>query len=242
MADERQILDEQIAYYRARAPEYDATSQPDDDPYASIFEGVRAALDDLRPRGRVLELAAGTGQWTGLLARHAGHLEATDASPEMLALNAAKVGERSVTYRTMDAFALAPDPTWDVVFFGFFLSHVPRARFARFWADIRGQLAPGGRAIFVDEARNADRVEEWADPARDVVWRTLSDGSRHRAVKVLWEPANLERRSGEIGWTATITPIEPFFLRGVATPVTPGRRSAGEDMDERAMPTGSAGE
>ena len=44
------------------------------------------------PRGRVLELAAGTGQWTGLLAEAADELLVTEASPEMLELNRSQGG------------------------------------------------------------------------------------------------------------------------------------------------------
>ncbi len=61
MDTERELLDEQIRYYRARAPEYDATSTPEDDPFAEAGNRVRDALRAFAPRGRVIELAAGTG-------------------------------------------------------------------------------------------------------------------------------------------------------------------------------------
>ncbi len=86
MPSDRELLDDQIAYYRARAAEYDATF-PDGDPFAAHADAVREALNAFAPVGRVIELAAGTGQWTGLLADHADELTVTDASPEMLELN-----------------------------------------------------------------------------------------------------------------------------------------------------------
>src|SRR5690606_36890745 len=64
------ILEEQIAYYRARAAEYDDTV-PSGDPFAASAGGTRRALRAFAPRGRVLELAAVTGQWSGLLAEFA---------------------------------------------------------------------------------------------------------------------------------------------------------------------------
>lgn len=100
----------------------------------------------------MLEIAAGTGQWTGLLADFAGELVVTDASPEMLELNRAKVGERGAAYRVADAFALEATHAHDVVFFGFFLSHVPPSGFEAFWGVVAGLLASGGRAFFVDES------------------------------------------------------------------------------------------
>ena len=56
MASDRELLDEQIRYYRARAAEYDETF-PTGDPFAAHAEAVRAALRAFEPRGRVLEIA-----------------------------------------------------------------------------------------------------------------------------------------------------------------------------------------
>jgi demethylmenaquinone methyltransferase/2-methoxy-6-polyprenyl-1,4-benzoquinol methylase len=211
----RALLDEQIRYYRARATEYDATSLPPDGPIASDLARVEAAVDELKPGGRVLELAAGTGQWTNRLARHAATLTAVDASPEMLRLNAEKVGDPRVQYVVSDIFELAPRPEWDVVFFSAWLSHVPSTHFDDFWRLVGGFLAPGGRAVFVDEAAPGLGHEEWlADEG--VVRRQLNDGSRYRAVKILWEPADLARRLGAIGWDAEVHGIG-VFLWGSAT-------------------------
>ncbi len=58
---------EQIRYYRARAPEYDATSRASGDPLRVIVDEAADALLRLGPVGRAIELGAGTGQFTGLL-------------------------------------------------------------------------------------------------------------------------------------------------------------------------------
>ena len=208
---DQQLIDEQIAYYRARAAEYDATSTPKDDPFAEAADRIRDALRAFEPRGRVLELAAGTGQWTGLLAEYADDLVVTDASPEMLELNRAKVGERGIEYRVADAFAMEATHDHDVVFFGFFLSHVPAGRFEPFWAVVSGLLAPGGRVFFVDEAAHGLWDEDWVDRDAGIVRRPLIDGRVHRAVKVLWTPADLEGRLASLGWDASVTAEEPFY-------------------------------
>jgi SAM-dependent methyltransferase len=212
MAD-RELLDEQIAYYRARAGEYDATSPPPDgDLFAASATKVREALRTFAPRGRVIEIAAGTGQWTGLLADAADDLLVTDSSPEMLALNRAKTGARpNVSYAVADAFTLAPTHDRDVVFFGFFLSHVPPARFAAFWDVVAGQLAPGGRVFFVDEGRHVMWREDWIDEAAGIVRRPLTDGTEFRAVKVLWRVEELEGRLRSLGWDASVTEASPFY-------------------------------
>lgn len=210
-SSDRELLDEQIAYYRARAAEYDRTSTPEGDPFADDADRIRDALRAFEPRGRVIELAAGTGQWTGLLAEYADTLVATDASPEMLELNALKTGDASVEYRVADAFSLEPSRSFDVVFFGFFLSHVPRGQLEPFWAVIDGLLDAAGRVFFADEADHGLWDEDWLDRDAGIVSRPLSDGRVHRAVKVLWQPAALESRLAELGWQISVESSGPFL-------------------------------
>ena len=218
MGADRELLDEQIAYYRARAAEYDATSTPPDDPFAADTDHIRGALRAFAPRGRVLEIAAGTGQWTGLLADFAKELVVTDASPEMLELNRAKVGERGAVYQVADALALEATHAHDVVFFGFFLSHVPPSRFDAFWGVVEGLLTPGGRVSFVDESDHGIWEEDWIDADAAIVRRPLTDGSVHRAVKVLWRPAELRDRLAALGWRMEVEPVGPF-LWGSGSPM-----------------------
>jgi demethylmenaquinone methyltransferase/2-methoxy-6-polyprenyl-1,4-benzoquinol methylase len=217
-ADDRELLDDQIAYYRARAAEYDETSPPpEDDRFAAHADRIREALRAFAPRGRVLELAAGTGQWTGLLADYADELRVTDASPEMLELNRAKVGKRdNVRYEVVDAFGLEPAHAFDTVFFGFFLSHVPPGAFEPFWGLLESLLAPGGRVFFVDEGRHFLWREDWLDEAAGVVRRPLIDGTVHRAVKVLWSAEDLAGRLRDLGWDTSVTDAGPFYW-GTAT-------------------------
>src|SRR5947209_16844978 len=82
------LLREQIDYYRARSPEYDADAL-----HAPGGDELIQALSDFRPAGEVLELACGTGAWTRLLVEHADAVTAVDASPEMLAATAARVSD-----------------------------------------------------------------------------------------------------------------------------------------------------
>jgi SAM-dependent methyltransferase len=230
MTAERDLLEEQVAYYRARAAEYDATSTPDGDPFAAAGEALRRGLRELPPRGRVLEIAAGTGQWTGILADTADMLVVTDSAPEMLALNRARTGDRpNVRYEIADAFELdrlGAVTTFDLVAFGFFLSHVPRATFASFWGGIQGVLGPSGRVWFADEGRHDLWREDWLDEPAGVVRRTLRSGQAHRAVKVRWAPHELEATLRELGWDASVHEASPFFW-GTAVPAKPRRPPGG---------------
>src|SRR5207245_2396042 len=118
---------EQIAYYRAIAPEYEdhAIAEP------GVNE-LTAALDAFCVSGRVLELACGPGAWTERLLKHATSVTAVDAAPEMLARAKARVGVDRARFILADLFSWRPGRRYDVVFFGFWLSHVPRDRFESF--------------------------------------------------------------------------------------------------------------
>jgi SAM-dependent methyltransferase len=209
------LLDEQIAYYRARAPEYDEV-------YAD--KGTWGAfLDELPIAGDVLELACGSGWWTPLLARRARSVTAVDAAPEMLALARLRVRDLPVELLAADLFAWRPPRRYDTAFFAFWLSHIPPARFAAFWSTVGAALAPGGRACFLD---TSDRVRdiEWVlrgQPAPSVR-RRLRDGSEYRVVKTFYSPAELAARLAELGWTATIREVAVPILAGTAIPTGTG--------------------
>ena len=85
MAEKDELLGEQVAYYRARAPEYDdwflCRGRYDRGPdhtnrWVSEVEMVRAELDRVDLGQSVLELACGTGLWTHELVHRAGSVTA----------------------------------------------------------------------------------------------------------------------------------------------------------------------
>jgi SAM-dependent methyltransferase len=200
------LLGEQIAYYRARAAEYDASA-----PW-EVEEGSRSQLiDALRtfgPRGRVLELACGTGVWTEELARGCDQLTALDASPEMLEIASKRLAGRGVRFIRADIFGWRPDQRYDTIFFSAWLSHVPPQRFKSFWSLVGASLSDTGRVFVIDELPAGAAEEEMvAGTVAPVVSRPLRDGARHRAVKVFYEPEGLRRRLAALGWQFEIHTI-----------------------------------
>jgi SAM-dependent methyltransferase len=200
------LLAEQIAYYRAVAPEYG-----DHAISAAGGSELQAALDAFRPAGDVLELACGPGTWTEQLRRHAASVTAVDASREMLAIASARVGDDRVRFIRADLFGWRPDRRYDVVFFGFWLSHVPLERFEPFWALVADCLEPDGRVFFVDDGyRTPEELIE--GESSSTIRRRLNDGIAYRAVKVPHKPADLEARLARLGWRFTVTQTSgPFF-------------------------------
>jgi demethylmenaquinone methyltransferase/2-methoxy-6-polyprenyl-1,4-benzoquinol methylase len=207
------LLAEQLAYYRARAPEYSETAIPDlpTGELAVARDRILAELEGFRPEGDVLELACGPATWTQTLLRHADRVTAVDGAPEVLELAASKVNDSRVRFVQADIFEWQPDRRYDAVFFGFWLSHVPTERFANFWHLVGECLKPNGRVAFVDDAyRTPDELIDGEQS--EVIRRTLNNGTTFKAVKVPHTPARLEQRLRGIGWDVSVQYlVEPFF-------------------------------
>ena len=231
-----ELLEGQLAYYRARAGEYDEwflrEGRHDRGPewnrrWFSELERVRHELDGFEPSGDVLELACGTGLWTTELAKHANSITAVDASPEVLDINRSRLKEAHpetpVRYVRADLFDWRPEGRYDVVFFGFWLSHVPPDHFAAFWELVRSALRPGGRVFFVDSLRTETRAEKerrGRDPRDHTTLRKLNDGREFRIVKIFYDPVDLEARLAALRWRCSVQRTENYLLYGFGEPRT----------------------
>ena len=171
----KDLLRHQIDYYSARAPEYDEWfyrqglydhGEAQKRQWEREAQIVRDQLLGAHQFDHVLELAPGTGIWTGELVKIAKRVTAIDASPEMISINRAKVRSDKVEYQLADIFAWQPQIQYDMVFFGFWLSHVPAERLSAFltdgpssaqagWPAVPGRF-PKGRAIDIRRARHRD--------------------------------------------------------------------------------------
>jgi demethylmenaquinone methyltransferase/2-methoxy-6-polyprenyl-1,4-benzoquinol methylase len=196
-------VSEQKRYYAERAPEYDdwwyrrGRYELESDALARWQADVgeaAAALEAFGVGGTVLELAAGTGIWTRELVEFAERVVAVDANAETLALNTP-----AAELVRADVFEWRPAERFDLVFFSFWLSHVPEGRFDEFWSLVRSALAPGGRVFLVDSGAG-DKAHTGTDQAGEHETRSLSDGRTFRIVKRRWAPAELAERVRPLGF------------------------------------------
>jgi hypothetical protein len=98
--------------------------------------------------------------------------------------------------RHVDIMRWTPDRRYQLIFFGFWLSHVPTARMASFFGTLRRSLTPSGQVIFVDEhvsqapkERRAPILRSWSGPCRTapcIAW-SRSSSTRHGSA-LAWVP------------------------------------------------------
>jgi demethylmenaquinone methyltransferase/2-methoxy-6-polyprenyl-1,4-benzoquinol methylase len=227
--EQRRVWEDQISYYRRRAPEYDEWYERSAryDRGAAETTAWFAELDQVTgwigglPWGDVLELAAGTGRWTEQLAGRATRLTALDAAPEMLDLARARPGTEQVEWVVADITDWSPSRPVDHIFFGFWLSHVPTSQVETFWHQLRPWLRPGGSVRFVDSVYNRLSTANdhmLGDPNEGVVSRRLNDGTEFSIVKVFYEPETLRERLEPLGWHVDARRTAEYFIYGEARP------------------------
>ncbi|MYD11487.1 MAG: class I SAM-dependent methyltransferase [Chloroflexi bacterium] len=217
------LLQHQIDYYRARAPEYDEwfyrlgrydRGEAHTRQWELEAQQVRDQLRSQAGFAHILELAPGTGIWTGELIQIGRRVTAVDASPEMININRAKLQSDRVEYQRADLFAWQPEQQYDMVFFGFWLSHVPAEKLTAFLNAVNAALKPGGRLFMVDSrARDLATAHTGAeDLGTDLQKRVLKDGRRFDIVKIYYEPAELSEILRGHGFAIEATSTDNFFL------------------------------
>jgi 2-polyprenyl-3-methyl-5-hydroxy-6-metoxy-1,4-benzoquinol methylase len=210
-----EVLADQVDYYRRRAGEYDATAYGD---LAAARARIARLVGEMRPTGRVLEIACGTGLWTEALAGLADTVLAIDAAPEAVQIARDRVRSANVRFEVADVFSWHPDARFDVIFFAAWLSHVPASRVEQFWRLLRGLLAEGGRVLFIDEHVDIRAKEAYVPGLDEIIERRLRDGSTFRVIKNFVDPDRLEPRLRRLGWECTIRRDGGDWVRGEARP------------------------
>jgi Methyltransferase domain len=195
--------DELIAYYEARAAEYDdwylrrgryARGPIHDAAWNAELDAAGRWLDGLTfPPGRIVELAAGTGWWSPLLADK-GELWSSDAAEAPLD----RARERLLAHglrahlHVRDAWAEPEGDPAAGLFAGFWLSHVRRNRTSAFLELAGRWLAPGGRLAIIDSLPDPQSgAADHPAPAGDRAERRLDDGRTFTIDKVYRSPEEI---------------------------------------------------
>ena len=217
-----------VAYYEARAPEYDdwylrrgryERGPIHDAAWNAELDTAGRWLDGLPISGQIVELAAGTGWWSPLLAGK-GELSIYDAAETPLD----RARDRLLAHglrahiHARDAWA-EPDRAVDALFTGFWLSHIQRDRLPEFLSIARRWLRAGGTFAFIDSLPDPQSgATDHPTPESDHSIRRLDDGREFEIVKVYYTPDELEAALRAAGFAAAeVTTTGRFFLLGRAT-------------------------
>ncbi|HEX3428121.1 MAG TPA: class I SAM-dependent methyltransferase [Candidatus Limnocylindrales bacterium] len=184
-----------IDYYTARAAEYDdwylrrgryERGPIHDAAWNAELDAAGRWLDGLPLSGRIVELAAGTGWWSPLLASK-GELWLYDAAEAPLE----RARERLLAHKlrahihVRDAWAAPEGEPADGLFAGFWLSHVARDRTGAFLEVASRWLRPGGRLAIIDSLPDPQSgAADHLPPSGDLAIRRLDDGREFTIVKV----------------------------------------------------------
>jgi SAM-dependent methyltransferase len=200
-------------YYRSRAREYNR------------FYQNPARLDDLarlrqwladRVRGRtILEVAAGTGYWTEVVAPVCKAITATDPVWETLAFAAQRQLGANVELATADAYDLSRFcSAFDTGMAHLWWSHIEKQRQPEFLSSLMRCLTPDGLVLMIDQVfvegicPPMSRCDEWHNRYE---LRTLQDGSTYEIIKNYPSDDELKESFAQVGKDIQIMRLDHFW-------------------------------
>jgi SAM-dependent methyltransferase len=202
-------------YYRHWAPGYDEVyTRPE---RQGDMSALRARLTDWFAGKRVLEVAAGTGWWTSVLANTAASVTATDVNKATLDVaRARRAWPPTVGFTVADGLALpAIRGDFDAAFAGFFWSHVPLAKMDAFLEALVLRLRAGSLMVFADNRLVPGSVHPVArrdEQGNTYQRRQLGDGRSWDVLKNFPEPDEVRARLSRFGRPVEVEELDNYWL------------------------------
>ena len=202
-------------YYRRWAPAYDEVyTRPE---RQVDMSALRARLTDWFAGKRVLEVAAGTGWWTSVLADTAASVTATDVNKATLDVaRARRDWPPTVDFAVANGLALQAIPgDFDAAFAGFFWSHVPLAKMDTFLEALVLRLRPGSLMVFADNRLVPGSVHPVArcdEQGNTYQRRQMADGSSWDVLKNFPEPDEVRARLSRFGRSVEVEALDNYWL------------------------------
>lgn len=224
LAMTNQILQEQIAYYRARANEYDQwfyrlgrydRGEELNQRWFKEVDIIKQDLQQIVQAEEILELACGTGIWTQELLKIGQKITAIDASEEVIEINRSKLNSQKVEYHQIDLFAWEPHTEYDLVFFSFWLSHVPPELLKPFLLKVYKSVRVGGQVFIVDsrfEPTSTANNHILNDDSSIYKSRKLNDGQEFKIVKVFYQQDELQKHLIQVGFKTDVKVTDHYFI------------------------------
>ncbi|MDL2355031.1 MAG: class I SAM-dependent methyltransferase [Pseudomonadota bacterium] len=164
----------------------------------------------------VLELACGTGYWTGVIAASAHSVVATDINPEMIAIAQLRdLPADKVQLRVADAWHLPDDlGSFTAVFIGLWWSHVARELQEKFLAHLRSKVGDI-LVVLLDEAYvegSSETVARTDMEGNTYQIRVAPDGERYEIPKTYPSDSALRKKLASSVREIKIVRLEYFWM------------------------------
>jgi ubiquinone/menaquinone biosynthesis C-methylase UbiE len=211
-----------LRYYDERAAEYEeayvlgtgTASIPDPDVFrreASVLAGIVERF----ARGRMVDLACGTGFWLPHYAARCSSITLIDQAPRMLDECRKRVGALDAEGRTeivhADVFEHPVRPhAWDSVLIGFLISHLTDREETQLFERVKRMLDTDGRFLILESAWSPERARfnqkiEWQE-------RRVNDGTRFTVYKRYFDQKDVAEWAAKYGGTVSIEHFGTAFL------------------------------
>ncbi|ODG99659.1 methyltransferase type 12 [Nostoc sp. KVJ20] len=226
------VIQQQIEYYRARANEYDQwfyrTGRYDrgeelNQRWFDEVAIVKTALHQIEPVEHILELACGTGIWTQELLQKGQKITAIDAVSEVIEINQRKLQSPKVNYQQWDLFTWEPHQQYDLVFFSFWLSHVPPIELNSFFQKVSRSVRPGGQIFMIDsrfEPTSTAKDHILKNDENLYKKRKLNDGQEFQIVKIFYRPDELNNELVKAKFQAEVKLTDNYFIYASGQKIT----------------------
>ena len=208
-------MDPLAAYYAQRAAEYERIyAKPE---RQADLAALKARIGRLVAGEKVLELACGTGYWTEVMAASAAQVTAIDVNEEVLQIARTKsYPANRVQIISGDCYAPpVAERGHDMLFAGFWWSHVPLEKLDLFLESNLPLIGPGGMIAFLDNIYvegSSTPVSRRDGEGNTYQLRKLDNGSTHEVLKNFPSTSELIRRASRIGWGANVDLFQHYWL------------------------------
>jgi demethylmenaquinone methyltransferase/2-methoxy-6-polyprenyl-1,4-benzoquinol methylase len=211
-----------LRYYDERAPEYEdayvigtgTASIPNPDVFrreAALLTGIVERF----ARGRIVDLACGTGYWLPYYAARGSTLTLIDQSPRMLDECRKKIAALNIEDRASLVQADVFDHrfeqrAYDSALVGFLISHLTEEQEEQLFVRLHAMLDTRGRFLILDSAYSPERARFNAKIEQQE--RRLNDGTRFDIYKRYIDRQDLARWTESHGAVLSIEHFGTAFV------------------------------
>jgi len=142
-------------------------------------------------------------------------ITALDASTKVIEINQRKLNSSRVEYHQQDLFSWQPDAEYDLVFFAFWLSHVPPELLSSFLMKVWQSVRSGGQVFLIDsrfEPTSSAKNHRLSNDTDICHTRKLNDGQEFQVVKIFYQPDRLTQQLSKVGFNADVKLTENYFI------------------------------